>query len=99
MIPLARDGRVVGEMALCGRDRLVLDIERTWWLDGRSKSDVVRARLRISLARYNQLLTGLVTNKEAESYDPLVVRRLRRAKERRRWATMGARPATGPRRR
>jgi hypothetical protein len=84
-------------MALGERDRVVLDTERGWWLDGRSKSEVVRARLRMSLSRYNQLLGELVTNKEAEEYDPLVVRRLRRAKDRRRWATMGVSPASGRR--
>ncbi len=81
-------------MALRERDRVVLDIERSWWLDGRSKTDIVKARLRVSLSRYNQLLAELVTNKEAEAYDPLVVRRLRRAKDRRRWAMMGASPAS-----
>jgi hypothetical protein len=81
-------------VALCERDRVVLDVERTWWLDGRSKTEVVRARLRLSLSRYNQLLADLLKNEEAEAYDPLVVRRLRRARERRRWATMGVRPAS-----
>jgi hypothetical protein len=84
-------------MALRERDRVVLDIERSWWLEGRSKSDVVRARLCMSLSRFNQLLGELVTNKDAEAYDPLVVRRLRRAKARRRWATMGVSPASGRR--
>jgi Protein of unknown function (DUF3263) len=81
-------------MALRERDRVVLDIERSWWLDGRSKTEIVRARLRMSLSRYNQLLGDLVTNEDAEAYDPLVVRRIRRARERRRWATMGAPPAS-----
>jgi Protein of unknown function (DUF3263) len=84
-------------MALRERDRAVLDIERGWWLEGRTKSEVVRARLRVSLSRYNQLLGELVTNKDAEAYDPLVVRRLRRARERRRWAMMGVSPASGRR--
>ncbi|HUB71431.1 MAG TPA: DUF3263 domain-containing protein [Acidimicrobiales bacterium] len=81
-------------MALCERDRELLDTERTWWLEGRSKTDVVRSRLRLSLSRYNQLLATLLNNIEAEAYDPLVVRRLRRARERRRWATMGVQPVT-----
>jgi Protein of unknown function (DUF3263) len=84
-------------MALCDRDRAVLDVERNWWLDGRSKTEVVRARLRMSLSRYNQLLGELLLNKDAEAYDPLVVRRVKRAKERRRWALMGAPPASGRR--
>jgi Protein of unknown function (DUF3263) len=83
-------------MALCERDRVILDIERSWWLDGRNKTEIVRARLRMSLSRYNQLLGELLTNADAEAYDPLVVRRIRRARERRRWAMMGA-PASGRR--
>ena len=84
-------------MALSDRGRAVLDVERNWWLDGRSKTEVVRERLRMSLSRYNQLLGELLANKDAEAYDPLVVRRVRRAKERRRWALMGAPPASGRR--
>ena len=83
-----------GPVALCERERTVLDVERTWWLDGRTKTEVVRSRLRLSLSRYNQLLSDLLANREAEAYDPLVVRRLRRARERRRWATMGVQPAS-----
>ena len=90
-------GGRVGRMALRERDRQVLDLERGWWLEGRTKSEVVKARLRMSLSRYNQLLGELVTNKDAEAYDPLVVRRLRRARERRRWAMMGVSPASGRR--
>ena len=96
LIATSSGGRV-SRMALRERDRVVLDIERGWWLEGRSKSEVVRARLRMSLSRYNQLLGELVTNKDAEAYDPLVVRRLRRARERRRWAMMGVSPASGRR--
>ena len=88
-----------GPVALCERDRVVLDIERTWWLDGRSKTEVVKARLRVSLSRYNQILGDLLTNREAEAYDPLVVRRLRRARQRRRWATMGVAPLSDRRQR
>jgi hypothetical protein len=90
-------GGRVSRMALRERDRVVLDIEGSWWLDGRSKTEIVRARLRMSLSRYNQVLGALLTNKDAEAYDPLVVRRVRRAKERRRWAMMGAPPASGRR--
>jgi hypothetical protein len=86
-------------VALCERDRVVLDIERTWWLDGRTKTDVVKARLRVSLSRYNQILSQLLSSREAEAYDPLVVRRLRRARQRRRWATMGVVPVSDRRHR
>ena len=84
-------------MALGERERLILDIERGWWLEGRSKTEIVRSRLRVSLARYNQLLGALVESEEAEEYDPLVVRRLRRTRQHKRWAAMGATPANGRR--
>ncbi len=86
-------------MALRERDREILDVERGWWLEGRTKSEVVRTRLGLSLARYNQLLGGLVEDAEAESYDPLLVRRLRRARYERRGAKMGGMSARGRRRR
>jgi hypothetical protein len=81
-------------MALCERDRAVLDVERTWWQEGGTKSEVVKGRLGISLSRYNQLLGLLVTNKDAELYDPLLVRRLRRAKLQRRWHVSTDLPAS-----
>ncbi|HET9060969.1 MAG TPA: DUF3263 domain-containing protein [Acidimicrobiales bacterium] len=76
-------------MVLCERDRTVLDIERSWWLDGRSKTDVVRARLGLSLSRYNQLLGEVAATPEALDYDALVVLRVRRDRSRRRAAAMG----------
>ena len=85
------DGRVNG-MALAERDRLILDIERGWWLEGHSKTQVVRERLRLSLTRYNQLLGALVDRKDAEEYDPLVVRRIRRARQQRRYEALAPRP-------
>lgn len=86
-------GGRVGRMVLSERDRTVLDVERSWWLDGRSKTDVVRARLGVSLSRYNQLLTDIVSRPEALEFDALVVLRARRARERRRWVAMGGAPA------
>jgi len=85
-------------MALCERDRAVLDLERTWWLDGGTKTAAVRGRLGISLSRFNQLLGQLASSKDAEEYDPLLVRRLRRAKLERRWR-MNEGPAGGRRQR
>lgn len=84
-------------MALSERDRRILDVERSWWLEGGSKSQIVRSQLDLSLTRYNQLLGQLVGNPEAEVYDPLLVRRLRRSRDERRWARMGVRPASGRR--
>jgi hypothetical protein len=50
------------------------------------KESAIRARLDLSPTRYYQLLGDLVGSAEALAYDPLVVRRLLRLRERRRRA-------------
>jgi hypothetical protein len=81
-------------MALSERERAVLDLERTWWLDGGTKAAAVRARLGLSLSRYNQLLREVASNKDAMAYDPLLIARLRRAERERRRQAAGDRPAS-----
>lgn len=83
-------------MPLSERDRAVLDLERSWWtLDG-SKEDAIRTRLDLSPTRYYQVLNGLLESPEATAYDPLVVYRLRRRRDRRRRARYEGRTAGGP---
>ena len=73
-------------MALSERDQAILDFERTWWMEPGPKESAIRARLDLSPTRYYQLLGDLVGSAEALAYDPLVVRRLLRLRERRRRA-------------
>lgn len=73
-------------MDLTDRDRAILDFERGWWVQPGSKEEAIKARLDLSPTRYYELLGGLVDSAEAEEYDPLVVRRLRRARTRRQQA-------------
>jgi hypothetical protein len=73
-------------MQLTERDRAILDFERTWWTDGGAKEPAIRARFELSATRYYQLLAELVGSPDALAYDPLVVRRLRRVRDRRRRA-------------
>jgi hypothetical protein len=94
LIRTASGGRLAG-MALSTRDRAVLDLERSWWLEAGSKEGVIRSRLGMSPTRYYQLLAGLTDSPEAEAYDPLLVRRLRRVRNRRRRARFEGRPAGG----
>ena len=83
-------------MPLSERDRAVLDLERSWWtLDG-SKEDAIRDRLDLSPTRYYQVLNRLLESSEAIAYDPLVVHRLRRRRDRRRRARYEGRTAGGP---
>jgi Protein of unknown function (DUF3263) len=84
-------------MALSDRDRAVLEFERSWWTEAGPKEVAIRARLGLSPARYRQILNALVDSDEAEVFDPLLVRRLRRRREARRRARYQGRAARGGR--
>lgn len=86
-------------MALSERDIAILDFERTWWIEPGPKEQSIRERLVLSPTRYYQLLNELIDRPEADAYDPLVVRRLRRLRERRRRARFEGRSAGQPPRR
>lgn len=64
----------------------MLDFERTWWSEPGPKGAAIQARIGLSPARYYQLLAELIASPDAEAYDPLVVRRLRRIRSNRRRA-------------
>jgi hypothetical protein len=84
-------------MPLSPRERAILDFERTWWSLPGPKEQAIRAELELSPTRYYQLLADLIESGEAMDYDPLVVRRLRRLRDRRRRARWEGRPAGGSR--
>jgi hypothetical protein len=73
-------------MPLTDRERAILDFERTWWSEPGSKGAAIQARIGLSPARYYQLLATLIASPDAEAYDPLVVRRLRKLRSTRRRA-------------
>jgi hypothetical protein len=62
----------------------VLDFEREWWKHPGPKERAVRERFGVSLARYHHLLNRALDLPQALSYDPMLVRRLRRLREARR---------------
>jgi hypothetical protein len=66
------------------RSRAILDFERSWWQMPGPKARGIRARFAMSAARYYQLLSRLIDSPEALAHDPLLVRRLRRQRARRR---------------
>ncbi len=92
MIHLGPQARLVG-MALTDRDRAILDFERMWWTEPGPKESAIRDRFELSGTRYYQILHELLDDPEALDYDPLVVRRLRRLRDRRRRARFEGRPA------
>ncbi len=73
-------------MPLTDRERAILDFERTWWTEPGPKETAILERFELSTTRYYQLLNELLDNEEAVDFDPLVVRRLRRLRDRRRRA-------------
>lgn len=63
---------------LTDQDRRILDFERCWWLSAASKDRAITEELGISSAEYYRRLRKLLLDPEADAYDPLTVRRLRR---------------------
>jgi hypothetical protein len=83
-------------MGLSERDRAILDFERSWWTEAGPKETAIKARFDLSPTRYYQLLGTLLDSADAVTYDPLVVRRLRRMRDRRRRARFEGRSAVPP---
>jgi hypothetical protein len=71
-------------MGLSTRDRAILDFERSWRQLPGPKEVAIRQHLRISPSRYYALLTALLDDSDALSYDPLTVKRARRVRNDRR---------------
>jgi Protein of unknown function (DUF3263) len=69
---------------LDARTRAILDFERESWKLAPPKERAIRERFGFSAARYHQLLNRAIDRPEALSYDPMLVRRLRRIREVRR---------------
>lgn len=88
------------EMTLTDEERAVLDLERSWWAGPgapATKSEAIAA-LGLSRAQYYARRDTAVERAEAEAYDPLVVRRVRRDKAARRRARFEGRQTGDPRR-
>ncbi|MCU1354299.1 MAG: hypothetical protein JWM05_3508 [Acidimicrobiales bacterium] len=81
-------------MPLTERDKAILDFERSWWAEAGSKETAIRDRFELSGARYYEILGELLESAEAMEYDPLVTRRLRRQRDRRRRERFEGRPAS-----
>lgn len=83
-------------MDLTQRDRDILDFEGSWWAESGPKEMLIRARFELSATRYYQILNELLEMPEAHAYNPLVVRRLRRLRDRRRRARQEGYQASEP---
>lgn len=82
-------------MALTERDRAILDFERSWWSEVGPKELAIRERFELSTTRYYEILAEILDSPDALEHDPLVVRRLRRLRDRRRRERTEGRSAEG----
>ena len=79
-------------MPLSAQDLGILDFERSWWQSSDRKADAIRDELSMSPSAYYRRLTALIDRADALSEDPLLVRRLRRARSERRRIRHGGPP-------
>ena len=63
------------------RDRAVLEFERQWWRHVGAKEDAIRSQFGLSAARYYQVLNAVIDTPAAVRHDPMLVRRLLRARD------------------
>lgn len=71
-------------MLLSDRDKALLDFERSWWTFEAPKELLIAERFGSTPEEYAEELEELAERPEALAYDPLVVRRLARQRDRRR---------------
>jgi hypothetical protein len=72
--------------ALTERQRAIISFERSWWSEEEARDTVIRGRFACSSEDYYRELNELLDSPAALAFDPLVVRRLQRQRERRRRA-------------
>ena len=63
---------------LTEREQDVLAFERQWWKYAGAKEQAIRELFDMSATRYYQVLNALIDRPQALSFDPMLVKRLRR---------------------
>ena len=63
---------------LTERDRAVLIFEKQYWKYTGAKEQAIRDRFEMSATRYYQVLNALLDRPEAQEFEPVLVKRLRR---------------------
>src|SRR5665213_3446487 len=69
------------EPALSTRDIQILEFEREWWHHAGAKEAAIRSQFSLSAARYYQLLNAVIDLPGALRHDPMLVKRLLRARD------------------
>jgi len=63
---------------LAEREQAILAFERQWWKYAGAKEQAIRDLFDMSGTRYYQVLNALIDRPEAMTFDPMLVKRLRR---------------------
>lgn len=71
------------ESGLTAREADLLDFESSWWSAGENKEAAILERFSLSSPRYYQELNALIDRPEALVHSPMLVKRLRRQRQRR----------------
>ena len=80
---------------LSERHQAMIEFEATWWTQDEARDVMVRARFACSPEEYYQELNELLDDPRALAADQLVVRRLRRQRDRRRRARLDGPAGSG----
>ena len=68
---------------LTERDAAILDFEDSWFTSSVPKEQAIMERFSMSSARYYQQLNALIDRPESLAHAPMLVKRLRRQRQRR----------------
>ena len=71
------------DSSLSERDERILEFERQWWSHAGAKEEAIRAEFALSAARYYQLLNAVIDLPGAVRADPMLIKRLQRARDER----------------
>jgi hypothetical protein len=80
-MPAQREHDESYEHDLTERERAILDFERQWWHHAGAKEAAIRSEFSLSAARYYQLLNATIDSPGALRHDPMLVKRLQRARD------------------
>ena len=78
---------------LSQRDRAILDFEQSWWESATPRDQAVREQFQLTESEYAEVLNQLIASETALLVEPLLIRRLRRLRDRRRQEHIARRTA------
>jgi hypothetical protein len=78
---------------LSQRDRAILDFEQSWWESPTPRDQAVREQFQLTESEYAEVLNQLIASETALLVEPLLIRRLRRLRDRRRQEHIARRTA------